>query len=111
MSSARAVAVILVATGLLAADTAMGQALSPNGNLYGTARDIQEQSVPGVTVSLTGPGAARTATSDMKGDFRFLDLSPGDYAIRLERKGLETVRRDVTIVPGRNAVLSIAMPV
>src|SRR5262249_17885740 len=39
-----------------------------------------------------------------------LNLSPGAYSVTLERKGFQTVRRDVTVRLGKNAVLSIPMP-
>jgi hypothetical protein len=102
--------VVLLATLLLAA-AAAGQNPSPMGNLYGTALDEQGKFLPGVTVTLTGPGAAQAAATDTHGDFRFLNLSPGDYIVTLERTGFDTVRRDVTVALGRNAVLAVTMPV
>ncbi len=110
MRSARGLAVVLLASWLVT-HAATGQVPSPTGNLYGSALDSQERAIPAVTVTLTGPGAAQTADSDAKGDFHFLELSPGDYLLRLERAGFETARRDVTIVVGRSVVLSITMPV
>ena len=110
MRSARALVVLLVAT-LLLAVAAAGQVPSPTGNLYGTALDEQGKFLPGVTVTLTGPGAAQAATTDTKGDFRFLNLSPGDYAVTLERTGFETTRRELTVALGKSAVLTVTMPV
>jgi len=110
MRSPRAFALGLLTTWLLAVG-ASAQTPSPTGNLYGTALDSQEKAVPGVSVTLTGPGAAHMSDSDAKGDFHFLELSPGSYSLRLERAGLETARRDVMIVVGRSVVLSITMPV
>jgi len=110
MRSPRAFALGLLTTWLLAVGGS-AQTPSPTGNLYGTALDTQEKAVPGVSVTLTGPGAAHRSDSDAKGDFHFLELSPGSYSLRLERAGLETARRDVMIVVGRSVVLSITMPV
>ncbi len=93
------------------AANAAGQTPSPTGNVYGTALDADGNFVPGVTVTLTGPGAAQTAETDRRGDFHFLDLSPGDYSVALERTGFQTARRDVTVVLGGNAVLAFALPV
>ena len=45
---------------------------------------------------LTGPGAPQTLSTDARGEFRFLSLSPGDYAVLLEKPGFETLRRAVT---------------
>lgn len=100
----------LLATWLLAADTT-AQTQSATGNLYGTALDTQGTAVVGVTVTVKGPGAAQIANTDGNGDFHFLNLSPGDYSVTLERTGLETVRRSLTVVSGKSAVLSITMPV
>ena len=99
----------LAATLLSAA--ALAQNPAPTGNLYGTVLDESNQPLPGVTVTLLGPGAAQTATTAPNGDFRFLNLSPGDYSVTLERSGFQTVRRDVALALGGNAVLSITLPV
>ena len=110
MRSTRAAAVFVVATCLLAASAA-GQIPSPTGNVYGTVLDADGNFVPGATVTLTGPGAARTAETDRRGDFHFLDLSPGNYSVALERNGFQRVRREVNVALGGNAVLSIALSV
>ncbi len=89
---------------------ASAQIPSPTGNLYGRALDAQGNSLIGVTVTLTGPGAALRATTDANGDFRFLSLSPSEYFVMLEHTGFETTRRDVTVALG-DAVLSLVMRV
>lgn len=100
----------LLAT-VIVVTAAAGQVPSPTGNLFGQVSDEQARSLSGVTVTLNGPGAAQVASTDARGDFRFLNLSPGAYSITLERPGFETVHRDVAIALGRNAVLSVSMPV
>jgi hypothetical protein len=110
MRSARASVVLLPATLLLAA-VAAAQIPSPTGNIYGTALDVQEKPLSGATVTLSGPGAAHTTNTDTRGDFHFLNLSPGAYSVRLELKGFETTRRDVAVVLGKNAVLAITMQI
>jgi len=107
---ARPFAGLFAATWLLAAE-ATAQVSSATGNFYGTARDPQGRVLAGAAATLTGPAAAQTTTSDGRGDFHFLSLSPGDYAVTLQREGFETMRRDVTVSPGKNAVLSITLPV
>jgi hypothetical protein len=96
---------------LLLAATSFGQNLLPSGNLYGTAVDEQGRSLAGVTVNLTGPAASQLATTDAKGDFHYLNLSPGAYSVTLEHTGFGKVRRDVTVQIGKNAVLAVVMPV
>ncbi len=99
-----------MATAFLAANAA-GQTPSPTGNVYGTALDADGNFVTGVTVTLTGPGAVQTAETDRRGEFHFLDLSPGDYSVALERNGFQAARRDVTVVLGGNAVLAFPLTV
>jgi hypothetical protein len=110
MTSARPAALALLAT-LLLARVLAGQVPSPTGSLYGTALDAEGKYLPGVVVTLSGPGAAQVATTNTKGDFRFLNLSPGAYSVTLERTGFETARREATITLGKNAVLMITMSV
>ena len=96
---------------LLLAAASFGQNPLPSGNLYGTVLDEQGASLSGVTAKLSGPGAPQTTASDTKGDFHFLNLSPGAYIVTLERAGFETVRRDITVLLGKNAVLSVILPI
>jgi len=106
---ARPFARLFAAAWLLAAE-ATAQVPSPTGNVYGTALDPEGKPLAGVTATLTGPGAAQTTTSDAKGDFRFLKLSPGRYLLTLERPGFAAVRREVAVALG-NIVLSIPLQV
>lgn len=62
-----------------------------SGNLYGTATDNQGQALPGVTVTLTGVGATQVQVTNAEGQFRFLGLAPGDWAIKAELEGFSTV--------------------
>jgi hypothetical protein len=104
------VVVAFLGTLLLAAAT-FGQNPLPSGNLYGTALDPDSRMLSGVKVTLRGPGAPRTSTSNDRGDFRFLNLSPGVYFLTLEARGFETVHRRLDVDLGKNAVLTITMPV
>ena len=96
---------------LLLASPVSGQNPLPSGNMYGTVLDEQGASLPGVTAKLSGLGAPQTTASDTKGDFHFLNLSPGAYTVALERTGFATVRREATVLLGKNAVFSVTMPV
>ncbi len=61
------------------------------GDLYGNVVDETGQALPGVTVTITGVGAPRVQTTDEKGSFRFVGLSPGQYTVRGELDGYATV--------------------
>ena len=66
-----------------------------NGSLYGTATDQQGGVVPGVTVTATSPTVpgVYTAVTDAAGEYRLLDLPPGDYTIVAELAGFARVVR------------------
>jgi len=96
---------------MLLTTIASAQVPAPAGNLYGTAFDEQGKALSGVTVTLRGPGAPATTTTSLNGDFHFLNLSPGDYSVTLERSGFQTVQRDVSLALGQNAVLPVTMAI
>ena len=110
MKSARVSAAVSLASLILTA-AAHAQVTSPTGNIYGSVVDEQQNSVPGVAVTLAGPGATLTAVTDAKGDFHFLNLSPGDYSVTLVRSGFATARRDVKVQIAKNSVFSLTMSV
>lgn len=103
---------LAISAGFLFASTRVrGQTVSPTGDLFGTVVDEQNQPMREVAVTLAGPGATQTSTTDAKGDFHFLHLSPGVYALTLEHPGFTTMGRSLTISPGRNVVVTLALPV
>ena len=68
--------------------SAMAQS-STTGSIEGTVVDSNGAAVPGVTVSVTSPNmiSAQSATTDDSGHFRFLNLPPGKYAVKIEEAG------------------------
>jgi hypothetical protein len=64
-----------------------------SGNLFGTVVDNNGAALPGVTVTLTGPGAPQTTVTDAQGRFRFPNLSPGTYSLKAELAGFGTATR------------------
>ena len=79
------VAALLLASFLMVASVGLAQ--SPTGNVYGTVVDESGSPLPGVTVTLSGFGAPRTQITDATGQFRFLALDPGSYALNAELEG------------------------
>ncbi|HTY42448.1 MAG TPA: TonB-dependent receptor [Thermoanaerobaculia bacterium] len=102
--------VAAVITSLLAAP-AGAQVPSPTGNVYGTALDEQGSPIAAATATLAGPDASRTTTTGTHGDFRFLALAPGSYALELSRSGLRSVKRGIEVQLGRSAVVEMTMSV
>jgi hypothetical protein len=87
-----------------------GYAQFQTGNIYGKVQAKDGSLLPGVTVTLSGVGAPQVAVSDAQGNFRFLSLSPGSYALRAELSGYGTAARSgVTVGVGRNADVSMTL--
>lgn len=80
------------------------------GNIFGTVVDNDGGVLPGVTVTLTGIGAPQTTVTDAQGQFRFINLSPGQYALRAELAGYGTASRaGITVNIGRNADVTMTL--
>jgi hypothetical protein len=99
LSSALALALVVLARGPAAAQT-------NTGTLSGTIVDTQGQRVPGATVTLSneGTGVSRAVTSDAGGAFKFLALPPGSYRVRVELTGFQTLERTHNVLSASAAV-------
>ena len=95
----------------LLAAFAGAQVPSPTGNVYGSAVDERGEPVAGVVVTLAGEDASRTATTDVRGDFRFLGLLPGTYSVTLEHVGFRAQRHELVVQVDRNTVLDATLRV
>lgn len=93
---------------LVAAGAAWGQAQA--GNLYGTVTDNEGESLPGVTVELSGTGAPQIQITNAEGQFRFLGLSPSGYQLTASLEGFSTVEYpNIVISVNRNTTLQIEL--
>jgi len=65
----------------------------------GTVKDPSGAVIPGARVTLTGPAgqAARTASTSADGQFHFADVAPGNYTLRIEHEGFETLEQQVAV--------------
>ncbi len=94
---------------LLVAAPAFGQATT-TGTIFGKVIDESGGALPGATATLSGVGAPQTRTTDARGEFHFLQLSPGTYSVSCALSGFSTVERsNVSVTLGRNTELTIAM--
>jgi hypothetical protein len=92
----------------LLAVSAYGQLQS--GNIFGHTQAKDGSALPGVTVTLTGVGAPQTFISDNTGAFRFLNLSPGAYALKAELAGFGiSTRQGISVNVGRNADVTMTL--
>jgi hypothetical protein len=92
----------------LLAVSAFGQTQS--GSIFGTVEGNDNAALPGVTVTLTGVGAPQTTVTDAQGRFRFINLSPGTYALKAELAGYGSATRSgVGVNLGRNSEIAMTL--
>jgi type 1 fimbria pilin len=71
-----------------------------SGTVAGTITDPGRAVVAGATVSLTdtATNVSRTATTNVTGRYYYADVTPGTYAIRVEKTGFTTARAEHEVV-------------
>ena len=82
------------------------------GTIAGTVVDNQQQPLPGVTILLAGPNmqGTRTAVTDADGQFRFVPVPGGEYMLKFELSGFNTIERSGVVVNvGRDTKISAEM--
>lgn len=96
----RAVSAV-AALGLLLAGVVFAQAEGTSGILRGRVVDDQGGAIPGATVLLSPaarPGESLREISSRAGRYRFPDLPPGEYTLRVEMDGFDDYSRDGFLV-------------
>jgi hypothetical protein len=97
---------VLVCGLLLAPPKALAQ--EEFGRLYGSVGDGNGTPLPGVTVTLAGPGATQSQDSDALGKFRFPRLGPGRYSLRAALDGFSPLEQpNIEIRAGRTITLPL----
>jgi hypothetical protein len=80
------------------------------GTINGTVKDEQGGVLPGVTVTAQGVDATQTFTTEVNGEYRFLNLAPGPYTITAALQGFTTmVRENVIVAVGKNVELPMTL--
>jgi outer membrane receptor protein involved in Fe transport len=81
-----------------------------SGTLAGTVTQ-DGVPLPGVTVTITSPNlqGSRTAVTNEGGGYNFPALPPGDYTVRYELEGMQTVTRRINVALAQNARLDAAL--
>ncbi len=97
------------AIALLLAGAAAAQI--PTGTLSGHASD-GKAALPGVTVAIASPAmqGTRTTVTGASGDYIFTFLLPGEYQVKFELDGFETVETTVRINAAQTQRLDATMP-
>jgi hypothetical protein len=94
----------------LAAAPVLAQYGQSTGGIQGRVTDESGGALPGVQVTVRGPGAPKTVYTDARGEFRVTNLDPGTYTLALTLAGFQTVNREnVAVNLGRNTELTIPM--
>lgn len=89
---------------------AIGRAQSPVGNIKGVVKDHAGAALPGVEVRLSRPSiAARKAITDAQGEFSFVGVVPGRYAVTAVLAGFRpaTAQADVPAASTVNVSLTL----
>src|ERR1700730_2094862 len=101
---------IALAAMFLAAVPALAQYGTSTGGIYGRTTDEQGGVLPGVTVTIKGPGAPQTLFTDSRGEFHAINLSPGEYTVTLALQAITTVNREnLNVEVGRDIELPVQM--
>lgn len=92
--------------------TASAYAQTSVGTVEGTVTDEQGAVLPGAIATLTGPQGAQSATTDDKGQFRFLAVQPGIYRVKIELgSSFAPQTREVTVGLGKTALVDVSLKV
>ena len=87
-------------------------ASAQEASLTGVATDDTKSVLPGVTVTATGlaNGAQFVSVTDVRGEYRLLQLPPGHYRINADLTGFgSVVLPDIQLLVGQNAVVPLAL--
>ncbi|MBI3695493.1 MAG: TonB-dependent receptor [Acidobacteria bacterium] len=98
----------ILGAGLLWSASLAAQSNVASGELHGSVTDPSGTAVPGakVTVKSDITGLIRTDTTDLSGEYRFLQLPPGDYDVQIEKEGFRTgIAKSVRVTVGQVAIL------
>ena len=78
--------------------------------LSGSVRDATNVPLAGVTITVTGRGAApATSQTDSKGQFTFERLTAGEYELEAALPGFARLRRSLRLSSGEKAVVSLTL--
>jgi hypothetical protein len=83
-------------------------------NLRGQVTDQSSAVVPGIPVTLVGPGGdvRETTTESTEGRYAFRDLPPGTYTLRVRVKGFAEIEMPgIAIVRGQSQVVNLQLTV
>src|SRR3954463_7928508 len=90
------------------------QAFASNtGDIQGTVLDPSGAVVVGAKITITdkATGLTKSLSSDQRGEFAALQLSTGEYKVRIEKVGLRTVEQVAIVRSAEKTRLDVSMAV
>jgi len=94
--------------------TAVAQSVS-SGTIEGTVKDESSSVLPGVVVTITSPQlqvGQLVQTTDVAGNYKFVDLPAGTYRLTAELQGFSNyIRDDLRLTVGFNARVDVTLKV
>ncbi len=93
---------------VLALLTSAAAAQTITGTVGGIVTDANGAAIPGATVTLVGEqkGDTRTLTTNDSGRFTFTAVQPGNYALKIEQKGFQSLEQK-SVVLSANETLAL----
>ena len=91
-----------------------GVASAQQATIVGTVTDESKAVLPGVTVTVSdmAKGTQVVAVTDARGEYRVLQLTPGDYKVQAELGGFASVVQEkIVLLVGQNISIPITMKV
>ncbi|HEY7171577.1 MAG TPA: TonB-dependent receptor [Vicinamibacterales bacterium] len=82
-----------------------GRASAQTAAVTGTVVDQANLAVPGATVTLTGPGANATTTTDARGEYTFRDVPAGSFRVSATLVGFAPAVQENVAVSGANVTV------
>ena len=102
---------ILTLTFIIITSVVVCATLSIAGEISGSVRDALERPLSGAKLTLKKPDAAVVGStlSDSDGNFTFMNIAPGDYAVWAEKAGFQKSSSAVTAVSGTSASVMLTL--
>ena len=104
----------LVIVVLVAVSSSADAQIVSEGSIRGVVKDTQGAVLPGATVTAASPTVTgiRTTVSDSQGDYRLIDLPPGEYTLTGELQGFSKMSRTGVVVrAGLNVSIDLSLQV
>lgn len=103
---------VVIALALLLGIAVPAVAQLQSGNIAGTVKDEQGAVLPGVEMTLAGPGATQTFTTGPNGQYRFLNLPPGAYKLTASLPGFaKVIREGIVVTVGSDVEIPVSLKV